>query len=400
MQLQGMDIKRRENMDRELMKNEPLWTKDYILLLISNFLVFIGFYMLLSTLPYYIFEIGGSSSHVGMVTAILTISAIIIRPFSGIRLETVNKKIFLALGVLICVITIGGFNWANTVLAIMLIRFFHGFGWGISTTTYGTIASDLVPVSRRGEGMGYFSSAGTIAMSIGPPLGIMLMQKKGFPNLFMGASISTLIALILIYFIQVPKLEIEVNREGFASRLIEKKALFPAFLALLLGFTYGGITSFITLFGQEVGIENVGWFFTINAIFILIIRSIAGRIFDKKGHFWVMVPGAIFSFLGVLILSYVRTTGTLILSAIVYGIGFGTVQPSLLAWAVNSAEPARRGAANATYFSAFDIGIGLGSVVLGNIGGFLSYSQMYRVSSIPMLGLLIFYLIYWKRVES
>ncbi len=96
-----------------------------------------------------------------------------------------------------------------------------------------------------------------------------------------------------------------------------------------------------------------------------------------------------------------RSTGILILSAMLYGIGFGTVQPSLLAWAVNSAEPARRGSANATYFSAFDIGIGLGSVVLGNIGGeFLSYSQMYRISSIPMLGLLIFYLIYWKRVES
>lgn len=387
-------------MDKKITNKESLWTKDYILLLISNFLVFVGFYMLLSTLPYYIFEMGGSSSHVGMVTAIFTVSAIIIRPFSGIALEKVNKKIFLSLGVLICLVTIGGFNWASTVVGIMLIRFFHGFGWGISTTTYGTIASDLVPVSRRGEGMGYFSSASTVAMSIGPPLGIMLMGNKGFPNLFIGASINTLIALILIYFIQVPKIEMEVNREGFTSRLVEKKALFPAFLALLLGFTYGGITSFITLFGKEIGIENVGWFFTINAIFILIIRSIAGRIFDKKGHFWAIVPGAIFSFLGVLILSYVRSTGILILSAMLYGIGFGTVQPSLLAWAVNSAEPARRGSANATYFSAFDIGIGLGSVVLGNIGEFLSYSQMYRISSIPMLGLLIFYLIYWKRVES
>lgn len=388
-------------MDKNLTNNlETLWTKDYILLLISNFLVFTAFYMLLTTLPYYVFEMGGSSSHVGMVTAILAISAIIIRPFSGILLERVNKKGFLALGIIVSLIAIKSFSWATTVLAIMFIRFVHGFGWGISTTTYGTIASDLVPPSRRGEGMGYFSSAGTIAMSIGPPLGIMFIQNKDFSTLFTGAAGITFIALALIYFITIPKIETNSKEERFISRLIEKRALFPSFLALLLGFTYGGITSFITLFGEEVGIDNVGWFFTINAVFIFIIRSIAGKIFDKKGHFWVIVPGTIFSFLGVLILSYVKSTGILILSAIIYGIGFGTVQPSLLAWIVNNATPDRRGAANATYFSAFDIGIGLGSIILGNIGETMSYSKMYRLSSIPMLGLLIFYLIYWHREKN
>lgn len=385
-------------MDKNLTNNpEPLWTKDYILLLISNFLVFTGFYTLLTTLPYYVFETGGSSSDVGMVTAILVISAIVIRPFSGILLEKVDKKRFLAIGIIICLIAIKSFSWATTVLSIMLIRFVHGFGWGISTTTYGTIASDLVPASRRGEGMGYFSSAGTIAMSIGPPLGIIFIQNKGFPNLFTGATAITFMALILLYFITIPKIETISKKEKFLSRLIEKTALFPSFLALLLGFTYGGITSFITLFGEEIGLGNVGWFFTINAIFIFIIRSIAGRVFDKKGHFWVMVPGAIFSFLGVLILSYVNSISTLILSAIVYGIGFGTVQPSLLAWAVNTATPDRRGAANATYFSAFDVGIGLGSVILGNIGEIMSYGKMYKLSSLPMLGILIIYLIYWYR---
>ncbi|NLJ98705.1 MAG: MFS transporter [Tissierellia bacterium] len=385
-------------MSRELVnKKESLWTKDFILLLASNLLLFIGFYMLLTTLPAYIFAKGGSASDVGMITAVLIISAIFIRPFSGIALESVDKKLFLAVGVAICLISIGSFNWATAVFTIMFIRFIHGFGWGISTTTYGTIASDLVPISRRGEGMGYFSSAGTIAMSLGPPLGIMLMNDKGFPTLFMGATVSTLLALIFIYFIRVPKVEKSQPTEEMGkitSRLMEKSALFPSFLALLLGFTYGGITSFITLFGQEVGIENVGWFFTVNAVFILITRSIAGRIFDERGHFWVVVPGAILSFLGVLILSYVKSSGMLILSAITYGIGFGTVQPSLLAWSINSAKPARRGAANATFFSAFDIGIGAGSIILSHIGESMSYSTMYRISSIPMIGLLVIYLLF------
>ncbi|HHV38607.1 MAG TPA: MFS transporter [Tepidimicrobium sp.] len=384
-------------MNKMMDRKDPLWTMDFILLLISNFLLFMGFYMLLTTLPAYIFARGGSASDVGMITTILIVPAIFIRPFSGIVLETVDKKLFLGIGASICLGAIGGFNFATTIFVIMLIRFIHGFGWGISTTTYGTIASDLVPRSRRGEGMGYFSSAGTIAMSLGPPLGIMLINDMGFSILFMVATGSTLLAIMFLYFIKVPKVEKSTQKgesQSFASRLMERAALFPSILALLLGFTYGGITSFITLFGQEVGIENVGWFFTINAIFVLITRSIAGRVFDKRGHFWVVVPGAILGFLGVFILSYVESFGLLVLSATIYGIGFGTVQPSLLAWAVNSAVPARRGAANATFFSAFDIGIGAGSMVLSHIGEGIGYGTMYRISSIAMVGLLIIYLMF------
>lgn len=383
-------------------KKEPLWTKDFILVFISNFLLFLGFYLLLSTLPFYIFEKGGDNADVGLITAVLIISAILIRPISGIALETVNKKIFLSIGILICIISIGSFNWATLVLSIMVIRFIHGFGWGISTTTYGTIAADLIPKSRRGEGMGFFTLAGTIAMSLGPPLGIFIVNNKGFSNLFLTATVSSTLALILLLFVSVPQVE-EVEdkkKESILSRLIERKALIPSFLALLLGFTYGGITSFITLFGKEVGIENVGWFFTINAIFMLIVRFFSGKIYDKKGHIWVLLPGAILTFLGVVILSYVKSISTLIIAAIIYGLGFGSVQPSLQTWAVNRAIPSRRGAANATFYSAFDLGIGAGSIVLSFIAEALNYAKMYRISSISIIVFIVFYLMYVYKEKS
>ncbi|MCK9444292.1 MAG: MFS transporter [Tissierellaceae bacterium] len=388
-------------MDKKI-TNHPngLWTKDYILLLISNLLVYIAFYMLLTTLPYYVFATGGTNADVGMVTTVLAISAIVIRPFSGILLEKGDKKKLTIIGIIISILAIKSFTWAMTIMAIMAIRFVHGFGWGITTTTYGTISSDLVPMSRRGEGLGYFASSGTIAMSIGPPLGIMLIHSGNFASLFNTATIFTLVGLILIYLVNVPKIEIEVKRVPLAARLVEKTALFPSFLVLILGLTYGGITSFITLYGDEVGIANVGWFFTINAVFMFLIRPISGKVFDNKGPFWVLVPGILFSFLGVLLLSYVKSTSMLILSAIAYGIGFGTVQPSLLAWAVNMAAPERRGAANGTFFSAFDIGIGVGSAALGSLGEKMSYEMMYRLSSITVIIMLGFYLIHWYKGSS
>ena len=388
-------------MDRKI-TNRPngLWTKDYTLLLISNLLVYIAFYMLLTTLPYYVFATGGSNADVGMVTTVLAISAIVIRPFSGILLEKGDKKKLTIIGILISIVAIKSFAWAATIFTIMVIRFVHGFGWGITTTTYGTISSDLVPISRRGEGLGYFASSGTIAMSIGPPLGIILIQAKDFTGMFNVATIFTLLGLVLIYFVKIPKIEIKSRGDSLASRLVEKTALFPSFLVLILGLTYGGITSFITLYGDEVGIGNVGWFFTINAVFMFLIRPFSGKVFDSKGHFWVLVPGILFSFLGVLLLSYVKSTSMLILSAIAYGIGFGTVQPSLLAWAVNMAAPERRGAANGTFFSAFDIGIGVGSAALGSLGEKMSYEMMYRLSSITVIIMLGFYLIHWYKGSS
>jgi len=356
--------------------------------------------MLLTTLPYYVFATGGSNADVGMVTTVLAISAIVIRPFSGILLEKGDKKKLTIIGILISIVAIKSFAWAATIFTIMVIRFVHGFGWGITTTTYGTISSDLVPISRRGEGLGYFASSGTIAMSIGPPLGIILIQAKDFTGMFNVATIFTLLGLVLIYFVKIPKIEIKSRGDSLASRLVEKTALFPSFLVLILGLTYGGITSFITLYGDEVGIGNVGWFFTINAVFMFLIRPFSGKVFDSKGHFWVLVPGILFSFLGVLLLSYVKSTPMLILSAMAYGIGFGTVQPSLLAWAVNMAAPERRGAANGTFFSAFDIGIGVGSAVLGSLGEKMGYEMMYRLSSITVIVMLLFYLLYWYQGMS
>src|SRR5699024_1345912 len=159
------------------------------------------------------------------------------------------------------------------------------------------------------------------------------------------------------------------------------------------------ITSFITLFGKEVGIENVGWFFTINAIFMLVVRFFSGKIYDKKGHIWVILPGAILTFLGVIVLSYVKTTSTLIMAAIIYGLGFGSVQPSLQTWALNRSIPSRRGAANATFYSAFDLGIGGGSIILSFVAERLNYAKMYRISSIAILIFIIFYLFYVYKEE-
>ncbi|MEI7025351.1 MFS transporter [Paenibacillus sp. y28] len=387
--------------DPSSQQKAPLWTSRFILLTLSNTLLFFGFQMLLPTLPVFVSEHGGSSTEVGLVIGVLTLAAILIRPFSGMALDSLGRRLILNIGLLITLLAMGGFYAAASVGFVLLLRFVHGIGWGISTTTFGVIASDMIPDHRRGEGMGYFGLGTTLAMALGPFLGLELLKAYGFGPLFLCVFGSTLLSFVCVQFAagsEPARAAIAGLRQepaaSLGSRLVDRQALFPSLLVLLLGVTYGGIVGFITLFGREAGLASIGWFFLINALSVFLVRPISGKLFDQKGHVWVLLPGALFSIIGLLLLSLTASQGMLIAAAFLYGIGLGAIQPSIQAWIINRTPPSRRGAANATYFSAFDLGIGGGGMLLGIVAEQTSYALMYRYSIFFMLVFVVIYGVY------
>ena len=388
--------------------NESLWSKEFILITLSNLFLFFSFQMLIPTMPRYMEESGGDQFAVGLVVGIFTISALLIRPFAGKALDTLNRKYVLLIGLIIFAISAFSYQWTTTVLLILSLRFIHGIGWGITTTSFGTIVADIIPSKRRGEGMGYYGLSSTLGMALAPLIGIWIMNTKGFSFLFVTAAILALITLILTQFNTYSKghqlteeqEQSEAKKASLLDGLMEKRALFPSFLILLFAITYGGVVTFITIYGKEQGIENVGWFFMGNAFMVMLSRPIAGKIFDKKGHQAVLIPGVLLATIGLLILSYTTNVMLLVLASLFFGLGFGTIQPSLQAWTINKVPPHRRGAANATFFSAFDLGIGIGSMTLGIVAKWTSYSTMYRLSTILFGIFIITYLLYLKREKN
>ncbi|GAB7387148.1 MFS transporter [Bacillaceae bacterium] len=371
-----------------------LWTKAFVMTTLANFFLFVSFQMLIPTLPVYVQENGGDEFAIGLVIGLFTVSALITRPFAGKFLDTVGRRKMLVAGLFIFILSIAGYSLTATVLLILGIRIIHGVGWGLSTTTFGTIVSDIVPAKRRGEGMGYFGLSTTLAMALAPLFGIWLMKAFGFSRLFWTAVGLAVIALLLSQTIVFPEPFRGAERKGKVPLwygLIEKKALFPSMLVLLLGVTYGGIVGFITLFGREAGIDNVGWFFLGNALMVMIVRPLAGMVYDRKGHVWVLLPGGFFVLAGLLLLSYTTSMAMLLSASVLYGIGFGAVQPSLQAWVIDRVSPDRRGAATGTFFSAFDLGIGAGALLLGGIAKVANYAQMYRWSTVVVVLYVIVY---------
>lgn len=386
-------------MSQQLTKESPLekqvpekiWTRDFILIVMSNFFVFLGFQMTLPTIPLFVEELGGNDQLIGIVVGIFTFSALLLRPFAGHALESKGRGFVYLTGLAIFVLSVGSFGFVKSLLVLFFIRIIQGIGWGFSTTASGTIATDLIPAKRRGEGMGYYGLSGNLALALGPTLGLTLTGILSFHHLFLLCGTLGFAALLLSARINYKKVEQKAVLQKKWD-LYEKSALPPSMLLFFLTVTFGGIASFLPLFSAQKNISGIEWYFLLYALALLLSRTFAGKIYDQRGHKAVYIPGAILIIIAMCLLAWLPNSIIMYTAAILYGLGFGAVQPALQAWSVKECPPHRRGMANATFFSFFDLGVGIGAIVFGQIAHVLGYSSIYIISAISVFFSILLYL--------
>ncbi|MBN8201119.1 MULTISPECIES: MFS transporter [Bacillaceae] len=360
--------------------SEKIWSRDFVLILMSNFFIFLGFQMTLPTIPLFVEKLGGNDQLIGIVVGIFTFSALLLRPYAGHTLETKGRRFVYLTGLAIFVLSVGSFGFVNSLIFLFVLRIVQGFGWGFSTTASGTIATDLIPAKRRGEGMGYFGLSGNIALAFGPTLGLALAGIISFKLLFLICALLGLAALVLssrIRYKQAEKQSVPLKRWD----IYEKSALRPSFLLFFITVTFGGIASFLPIYSAQKGIGGIHWYFLLFAIALMLSRTFAGRLYDQRGHQAVFLPGAVLILAAMFLLAWLPNSMIMYIAAILYGLGFGSVQPALQAWSVKEAPPNRRGMANATFFSFFDLGVGIGAMVFGQIAHLFGYSSIYMTAA-------------------
>lgn len=375
--------------------SDKIWTKDFVLIVFANFFIFLGFQMTLPTLPLYVQQLGGNDQLIGIVVGIFTFSALLIRPFAGRALESKGRRFVFITGLAIFVLSVGSYGIIPSLLFLLLMRTIQGIGWGYSTTASGTIATDIIPEHRRGEGLGYYGLSGNIALAFGPTLGLALVGKITFTQLFLICALLGLVALILSSFIQYKKIE-PVTTPPKRFDLVEKSAIPPSILLFFLTITFGGLASFLPIYAVQEEVLGIEWFFFLYALALLISRTFAGRIYDQKGHQAVFIPGTALILAAMLMLAWLPNSLVLNIAGILYGLGFGMVQPALQAWSVKKAPVNRRGMANATFFSFFDLGVGIGAIAFGQIAFLFGYSSIYVLCAISVFTSMIIYFIMLK----
>ena len=371
-------------------KAQPqLWSRDFILIMTISLSAFLGFQMLMPTLPVYAKELGGSDAIAGLVIGIFALTALVARPLSGYALDHFGRKKLLMAGLVVFGGSAVAYHGAATLGLLLFIRSFHGFGWGISSTAASTTATDLIPRQRLGEGMGYYGLSGTLSMAVAPAAGLWIMQEWGFSTLFSVAAVMVVVGLVLAGWIHYPPVPL-AGRRSFS--LVEKTALMPATVMFFLTMTYGSIVSFLALYAQQQNIGNVGSFFFVYAAALLVTRPFAGRLSDRIGFDLLILPGIVCVMAAMAVIALSHTLLGLLAAAMLYGFGFGAVMPCLQALSVMNTPPDRRGGANGTFFTGFDLGLGLGSVIWGAVAQIIGYGAMFFWTLVPACIALALYL--------
>lgn len=380
--------------------NKPhIWTKDFVGIAVINLLIFCGFQMLIPTLPIYMKSLSGADAVIGWITGLSTIAALLIRPFSGLATDKFGRKGTLLTGIAIIIAVTLAYMFFPVVGIILAIRFLHGIGWGMATTASNTVATDIIPRQRFGEGMGFFSLSTAISMALAPGIGLAVLAALQIRGLALVSAAFAATALILSLFLPYRKVTPK-ETEKQKMVLYERTAIRPSIIIFFVTATYGSIVGFISLYALDRGIEDIGAFFLIFAAAMLLARPLFGKLIDRFGFHAAMIPGLILLILSMFLLYRAASLPVFLVTAFSYGAGFGAVQSSLQTMSVVFAPRNRLGAANATFFTGFDGGIGFGSIIAGILASAWGYDRMYLAFTLFLILAGLLYLLIAGKIKK
>ena len=377
---------------------DRLWSASFILIIASTLCCFMVGQGLNSSTSVYVTLYGGSDAYAGVLAAVFSGAAAVMRLLSGPLIDERGRRIVMLAGFLVLIVGTIGPLFTHDVVPFVIFRFLQGAGFSAATTASATAATDVLPSSRMGEGIGYYGLGQAIAMSIGPAFALALVSMDPAENLFIGATAAAALGLALIFFCRyekhpetLPEEAVyrrereekrtrsegakgeKARREGFISRIFEKRALPGTLPTLVIAPAFGFVIFFVGLYGTSLGVGNAGLFYTLSAVSMVIVRLKSGAFMDRFAPIKILPVALAF---GVVAFAMLIACGTVLdgspardavfyLAGIVYGPCIGIVNPLNQAVAVKNTPPERWGAANALFQLALDVGIGGACVIWG-----------------------------------
>lgn len=382
-----------------------LFTPSYICIMAANFLMFFGFWTLIPVLPFYLKEhFGCAESILGIVLSCYTVSALCVRPFSGYIMDSFPRKPIYIFCYFLCTSMFIGYMLASTLTLFIILRTLHGAGFGGVTVGGNTIVVDIMPSSRRGEGLGYYGLTNNVAMALGPMTGLFMHGVVPYDGIFLTSFLTTVTGLVMASLVKTPKKPMVKRPPISLDRFILLKGIPVSVSLLLLSIPYGATTNFVAMYAKQIGMDvPTGLFFTFMAVGMGISRTFAGKKVDKGyipecihyGYFPVIT-----AFIALGCCKYIMPESTTAAEGVFFtvplllGIGFGVMFPAMNSLYISLAPNNQRATATSTYLTAWDVGIGLGISLSGIIADHFGFSTVYLIgSSLSLVSMLFFDLV-------
>lgn len=368
---------------------DRLVTPGYCFILVANFLLYFGFWLLIPVLPFYLSEVfQAGNSTIGIILSCYTVAALCIRPFSGYLLDSFARKPLYLLAYFVFMSMFAGYIIAGSLTLFILFRIIHGVSFGMVTVGGNTVVIDIMPSSRRGEGLGYYGLSNNIAMAVGPMSGLFLHDAgMSYTTIFCCSLGSCLAGFLCATLVKTPY-KPPVKREPISlDRFILLKGIPAGISLLLLSIPYGMTTNYVAMYAKEIGINvTTGFFFTFMAVGMAISRIFSGKIVDRGKITQVISAGLYIVVISFFLLSacvYIIEWDAGVCNvvffavALLLGVGFGIMFPAYNTLFVNLAPNNQRGTATSTYLTSWDVGIGIGMLAGGYIAEISTFDKAY-----------------------
>jgi len=384
----------------QLMTTPRILSRDYILSFFAQFAFSSVFCILIPAIPIYLHRSGSKEGEIGFLVGIFSVSSLILRPFVGRALLSIPERNFMIGGALLYTLSCLAYLIAPPFWPLLIVRVLQGIGMAFFSTASFTLLADIIPEAYRGRLISLFYLSNNLSFALGPYLSMLLINQFSFPVLFLACAVLSVCSVYLA--LKLRKREtVPSKKEPFKVRsLLSREALPPATIAFMLNIIWGTLMAFFPLYALQHGVSNPGTFFIFLALTLMLGRLLGGRILDIYERDKVIRPCLALIVVGITIMLFANTLAVFILVAVILGMGWAFLYPSLTIHVIEKAGMSR-GPAMATFTALADLGAGLGPMIMGFILERTSYPIMFACLALTgAINFLYFYITRRKKATN
>lgn len=379
------------NTPESVIRSEKLWNRDYMKVMVCNFMLFFAFYLLTPLLPIYLDRQFAADKHIiGIVLSGYVVATFLVRPFSGFIVDSFDRHRVLTFCFFFFFVCFFGYVGAGTLLMFAIVRTLHGLPFGAATVANSTVAIDVLPSSRRNEGIGFYGLSNNLAMAIAPSAGIYIYNvTDNFQLLFWLSTAIAMIGYLCSLTVKLPKRERVAGkpRLDWDHFFLRRGWLLAANISLF-GLCWGVMSNYVAIYGeQELNVGNgTGVFFALLSAGLVLSR-LTGRKALREGRLTHnCAQGVVLSLLGYLMFALAAGEVSYYGAALLIGLGNGRMYPAFLNMFISVARHDQRGTANSSILISWDLGMGLGILAGGVLAEYIGFRGAFWVVAAVQAG--------------
>lgn len=362
-----------------------LLNSGFVFLTVVSMLYNFGIQMITSILSVYADSLGATAMQIGMLSGAFAYTSIVLRFIAGPVIDAFKQKRTMIISMALVAAAYLGFSLSGSYGALFAFRMLQGIGQVFGNACCLAMVSQVIPREKFSVGVGYFSCSQVVSQAIGPSMALKFAEWFGYRGAFIAAAVLVVLAIVLLLTVKLPPREVKKFNLN-PKNLLAREAFLPAALLLFAGMAFQAIASLLIVYAKQRGIgSEIGIFFTVYAVMMLVTRPIVGKLVDKFGFAKVGIPAFVLTAVSLVLISFADKLWIFLVAACVNSLGYGGVQPALQALCMQAVPMHRRGAASSTSYFGIDGATIVGPLIAGALVDVVGYQMMWRWMCVPVI---------------